>query len=61
MPDRDSLYTELFNTYHQSLINFCIAKGVRYENVEDIVSKAFTRALAKADQVMTLQPQQQRA
>lgn len=61
MPDRDSLYTELFDLYHQSLINFCISKGVRSENIEDIVSEAFTRALAKSDQVMTLNPQQQRA
>lgn len=61
MLDRDSLYAELFNTYHQSLINFCISKGVRSENAEDIVSEAFTRALAKADQVMTLNPRQQKA
>lgn len=61
MLDRDSIYTELFHTYHQSLINFCVSKGVRPENVEDIVSEAFTRALAKADQVMPLEPKQQRA
>lgn len=61
MPDRDSLYTELFNSYHGSLINFCVSRGVKPENVEDIVSEAFTRALAKADQIMTLEPKQQRA
>ena len=61
MPDRDSLYTELFDLYHQSLINFCVSKGVRPENIEDIVSEAFTRALAKSDQVMPLKPEQQRA
>lgn len=60
MPDRDSLYTELFHTYHQSLINFCVSRGVRPENVEDIVSEAFTRALEKADQIMTLEPKQQK-
>ena len=61
MPDRDSLYTELFDLYHQSLINFCVSKGVRSENIEDIVSEAFTRALAKSSQVMPLKPEQQRA
>ena len=61
MPDRDSLYTELFDLYHQSLINFCVSRGVRPENIEDIVSEAFTRALAKSDQVMPLKPPQQRA
>ena len=61
MLDRDSIYTELFHTYHQSLINFCVSKGVRPENVEDIVSEAFTRALAKENQIMPLEPKQQRA
>ena len=61
MMDRDSLYTELFHLYHQSLINFCISKGVRPENVEDIVSEAFTRALAQSDLIISLVPQQQRA
>ena len=61
MPDRDSLYTELFDLYNQSLINFCVSQGVRSENIEDIVSEAFTRALAKSDQVMPLKPEQQRA
>ena len=61
MPDRDSLYTELFDLYRQSLINFCVSKGVRPENIEDIVSEAFARALARDDQIMELTPPQQRA
>lgn len=61
MPDKDSIYTELFQTYRQSLINFCVSKGVRPENIEDIVSEAFTRALEKAEQFLKLTPQQQRA
>lgn len=61
MSDRDSIYNELFNKYHQSLINFCISRGVRAENVEDIVSEAFTWALEKAEQFMKLTPKQQKA
>lgn len=61
MPDRDSIYNELFNNSHQSLLNFCISKGVRAENVEDIAAEAFTRALAKSDLIMTLTPKQQKA
>ena len=61
MVDRDALYTELFQLYHQSLKNFCIAKGVRPENIDDIVSEAFARALAHSDLLITLARQQQRA
>ncbi|MBQ7923652.1 MAG: sigma-70 family RNA polymerase sigma factor [Clostridia bacterium] len=61
MPDLDSIFTELFETYHRSLINFCISQGVRADNAEDITSEAFARALAKPDQFLALEPKQQRA
>ncbi len=61
MPDRDSVYAELFNTYHQSLINYCISKGVRPTDSEDIVSEAFARALAKAEEFLALEPNQQKS
>lgn len=61
MPDRDSIYTELFQTYYRSLVNFCISQGVRAENVDDIVSEAFIRAWSKADQFMVLELKQQKA
>ncbi len=61
MSDRDSIYAEMFNMYQQSLINFCISKGVRPEDGEDIVSEAFIRALEKADQLLVLEPNQQKA
>lgn len=61
MPDRDSVFIELFRTHHKSLINYCVSRGIRTDKAEDIVSEAFTRALAKSDQVLTLEPKQQKA
>jgi len=61
MPDLDSIFTELFDTYHKSLINFCIAQGVRADNAEDIAADAFARALAKPEQFLSLEPKQQKA
>ena len=29
MSDIESLFTELFNKYYNSLINYCIAKNIR--------------------------------
>ena len=61
MIDRHSLYTELFHSYHQSLMNFCISQGVRPEDADDMVSEAFARAWMKAEQISPLEPKQQRA
>ena len=61
MPDLDSIFTELFETYHRSLINFCISQGVHANHAEDITSEAFARAMAKRDQFLPLEPKQQRA
>ncbi|MBQ7923539.1 MAG: sigma-70 family RNA polymerase sigma factor [Clostridia bacterium] len=60
MPDLNSIFTELFETYHGSLINFCISQGVRAESAEDIASEAFTRALANPEKFLPLDPKQQR-
>ena len=61
MVDRDSVYDELFQTYHVFLISFCVTQGIRAENAEDIASEAFTRALAKSDQFLKLEPKQQKS
>ncbi len=61
MLDKDNLYTALFEIYHDSLKNFCISKGVRPEDIDDMVSEAFTRAIANANTVLSLEPPQQRA
>jgi len=61
MQDRDSMFTELFHAYYNSLINFCISKGKGSDVAEDIVSETFARALAKADQLLMLAPKQQRS
>ncbi len=61
MTDKDTLYAAMFEAYHDSLKNFCIFKGVRQEDVDDIVSEAFTRAIAHGDTVASLTSPQQRA
>ncbi len=35
MSGKDSLYTALFEIYHDSLKNFCISKGVRPEDIDE--------------------------
>ena len=61
MVDRASIYAELFQAYHVFLISFCITQGILEENAEDIVSEAFTRALAKSEQFLKLEPKQQKS
>jgi len=61
MVDRDSVYNELFQTYHVFLISFCVTQGIHVENAEDIVQEAFTRALAKSDQFLRLEPKKQKS
>jgi len=61
MPDLDYIYTELFETYHRSLLNFCITQNICKESAEDIVSEAFTRAIARPESILTLDAKQQRA
>lgn len=59
--DIESLFTELFNKYYNSLINYCIAKNIREQDADDIVSEAFARAYEKSEQVFPLNEKQQRA
>lgn len=61
MSDADSTFTELFNTYYESLIKYCISVGARPHDAEDAVAEAFSRAFSKSDQLMTLTPRQQKA
>lgn len=61
MSDIESLFTELFNKYYNSLINYCIAKNIREQDADDIVSEAFARAYEKSEQVFPLNEKQQRA
>lgn len=61
MSDIESLFTELFNKYYNSLIDYCIAKNIREQDADDIVSEAFARAFEKSGQVFSLNEKQQRA
>lgn len=61
MSDADSTFTELFNKYYESLLKYCISVGARPHDAEDAVSEAFSRALSKSNQLMTLTPRQQKA
>ena len=61
MSDIESLFTELFNKYYNTLINYCIAKNIREQDADDIVSEAFARAYEKSEQVFPLNEKQQRA
>lgn len=61
MSDIESLFTELFNKYYNSLINYCIAKNIREQDADDIVSEAFARAYEKSNQLFPLNEKQQRA
>lgn len=61
MSDIESLFTELFNKYYNSLINYCIAKNIREQDGDDIVSEAFARACEKSNQLFPLNEKQQRA
>ncbi len=61
MQDKDSVFTELFEKYHQSLINYCVSRGFRPTDSDDIVSEAFTRALNKEEDFLKLKPVERRA
>ncbi len=61
MQDKDSVFTELFEKYHQSLINYCVSRGFRPADSDDIVSEAFTRALDREEKFLKLKPNKRRA
>ncbi len=60
MADVDSVFTELFEKYHQSLINYCVSNGVKPVDSEDIVMEAFARALSNSEEILSVDPVQRK-
>ncbi len=61
MEDKDSIFTELFEKYYQPLKNYCISKGIRPADSDDIVSEAFTRAWNKNEEFLKCNPLQRKS